>query len=245
MDSVTVLCPIGESVPPLTFQSALSMVGYASKHGVDIQYVGVTKRTLIETARNMLTREFLKTPSEWAFWMDSDMTFPKETIVKLLQVAKDKNAKMVTGIYFQRGGNNWPVCWMREPELEDGRNIKHENQDKYEKNEALGAYAIPGPEAKEPFPVSTAGFGCVLVHRSVFETLEEPWFLFVPHKCSEDFYFFVNAREKGFTLWADPSLHLGHIAEPKVVFKEDCYKNLEQSSVQLAAVKDSWTKKAE
>lgn len=239
MDTVTLLCPIGETVPPLTFQSTCSMVGYASKHGVDIQYIGVTQRTLIESARNILVKEFLKTPSEWSFWMDADMVFPKDTITKLLQVAKEKQSKMVTGIYYQRGGRNWPVCWMRDPKLESGRTVKHEDEDKYNSNNALGVYAVPGPEAKEPFKVSTAGFGCVLVHRSVFETLDDPWFLFVPHKCSEDFYFFVNAREKGFTLWADPSIHLGHIADPKVVYKEDCYKNLEISGVQLEAVKES------
>jgi GT2 family glycosyltransferase len=244
MDSVVILCPIAESVPPITFQSGMSMVGYASKHGVDVKFIGVTQRTLIETARNILTREFLKTDCEWAFWMDSDMVFPKETIVQLLKTAKEKDTKMVTGIYYQRGGKHFPVCWMRDPELETGT-LTHENKDKHDANKHLGVYAIPGPEAKEPFRVDTAGFGCVLVHRSVFESLEDPWFLFLPHQCSEDFYFFVNAREKGFKLWADPTLDLGHIADPKVVYKKDCYDQLQANSTEVRAVKDTWYKRTD
>lgn len=226
MDTVTVLCPIAESIPPQTFQSALSVIGYSSANGVKIEFIGVTDRTLVDTARNVLSREFLKTTSEWAFWMDADMVLPKDAIVRLLKVAKEKDTKMVTGIYYQRAGKHWPVCWVRDPQLENGTKLVHENQDKYDSNEYLGVYAVPGPEATEPFIANSAGFGCCLIHRSVFERTEDPWFQFIPGKCSEDFYFFVNAKKKGFTLWADPTLKLGHIGSPKVIYKEDCYENL-------------------
>ena len=71
--SVTILCPIAESIPPLVFQSALAMINYSATHGIQIDFVGITERTLVDTARNTLAREFLKTPSDWAFWMDADM----------------------------------------------------------------------------------------------------------------------------------------------------------------------------
>ena len=60
MDSVTILCPISESVPPLTFQTGMSLAAYASAQGVKVPYIGVTERTLVDTARNVLAREFLK-----------------------------------------------------------------------------------------------------------------------------------------------------------------------------------------
>lgn len=239
MDSVVILCPISESVAPLVFQSALSVAAYTAANGVKVEFIGVTERTLIEDARNTLTREFLKTPSEWAFWMDADMVLPKETIVRLLRVALEKDAKMVTGIYYQRGRKHWPVCWVRDPKLENGSNLVHENADEYNSNEYLGVYAVPGPEAKDPFVANTAGFGCALIHRNVFETTEDPWFQFVPGKCSEDFYFFVNAKKKGFTLWADPSLRLGHVGAPKVIYKEDCYEKLKEHNTGLEAIKQA------
>lgn len=236
-DTVTVLCPIAESIPPLTFQTALSVVGYASARGIKIDYIGMTERTLVDTARNVLVREFLKTPSEWAFWMDADMVLPKETIVRLLEVAKQKEAKMVTGIYYQRGRKHFPVCWLRTDKTESGKTVKHENPDEYNANEYVGMYALPGPEAKEPFEVRTAGMGCCLIHRSVFETLNDPWFKFIEGKCSEDFYFFVTAGKKGFKLWADPSLDLGHIGESKIVRKADCYAKLREHQIHLEPIK--------
>lgn len=236
MDKVTVLCPIAETVPPLTFQTALSAVGYAAANGINVEFIGVTERTLVDTARNVLTREFLKTSSDWAFWMDADMVLPKECIVQLLKTAKAKDAKMVTGVYFQRGRRFWPVCWVRDPRLENGMKVKHVNEDEYDANEFLGTYAVPGPDAKEPFEANTAGFGCCLIHRSVFESLEDPWFLFINGKCSEDFYFFVNAKKKGFKLWADPSLRLGHIGTPKVIYKEDCYEKMKEDKTQIQPI---------
>lgn len=239
VDKVTLLCPIAESVPPQAFQSALVVVGYAVSKQVEVGYIGITERTLVDTARNVLVKQFLKTDSdsEWAFWMDADMVLPKDTIVKLLDTAKKKNAKMVTGVYYQRGGNHWPVCWVRDPKLENGKNVSIVNKDEYDNNSHLGIFAMPGPDAKEPFLADTAGFGCCLIHRSVFEATEEPWFLFKDGKCSEDFYFFVNAKKKGFELWADPSLRIGHIGQPKVIYRDQCYETMKENETHLFPIK--------
>jgi hypothetical protein len=235
--SVTLLCPIAETVHPLVFQCTMSMVNYTANQGVKLEYIGTTERTLVDSARNTLARELLKTPSEWAFWMDADMVLPKETIVRLLEVAKEKEAKMVTGVYYQRGNKHWPVLWSRSPELEDGTVPKVINKDEYDQNSYVGMFTAPGPEAREPFKVHSAGFGCALIHRNVFESMDEPWFQFVYGKCSEDFYFFVNAAKKGYDLWADPSLRLGHIGDPLVVYKDHFFDKAKQDSLNLEAIK--------
>jgi len=235
---VAILCPIAESVSPVTFQSVAAMVGYSTSKGVKINHIGVTERTLVDTARNTLAKEFLKTDNEWAMWIDSDMTFPKETIIKLLDVAKKKKAKMVTGVYYQRGGKHFPVCWVRDPELENGTKLVHENPKKYDQNNYIGMYALPGMEAVKPFLADTAGFGCVLIHREVLEVMDYPYFQFIPGECSEDFYFFVNAREKGFKLWAEPTLDLRHIGTPPLISREDCYDALEENEVIVEPIKE-------
>lgn len=219
------------------FQTALAMVNYTAKKGIQIDYVGITERTLVDTARTVLAREFLKTDSDWAFWMDADMVLPKETIVRLLEVAEKKDTKMVTGVYYQRGNKHWPVLWTRTPTLEDGKKPKVINQEEYDQNAHVGMFTVPGPEAKEPFQVHSAGFGCALIHRNVFESTDDPWFRFLYKKCSEDFYFFVNAGKKGYSLWADPSLHIGHVGEPKVVYKEDCYRLMEENDTNIMPIK--------
>lgn len=238
LTKVALLCPIAESVPPVTFQSVCAMVGYSSQNGVKISHVGITERTLVDTARNSLASNFLKTDAEWSFWIDSDMTFPKDTLVKLLKLVKEKKAKMATGIYYQRGGKHFPALWLRDPELESGSKVVHENKKKYDQNQFIGMYALPGMECTEPFIADTAGFGCALIHRSVFEVMDYPYFQFLPGQCSEDFYFFVNARDKGFKLWADPTIDLRHLADPPLIGREDCYKALEESETIVEAIKE-------
>ncbi len=218
--SVTIAVPVAESVQPIVLQSMLSVVSYATAKGIKIVDIGVSQREMIDCARNGFTEAFLETNVEWMFWMDSDMTFPKETLVELFRVAEEKDAKLVTGIYYQRKGKHLPVLWTRGVTTESG-DIAGLGTKKSETNKYVGSFTFPHPDKKEAFPVHAAGFGCVLVHRSVMEKMERPWFKFIPGVCSEDFYFFVNAKELGYTAWACPTLTLGHIGDPPVITKHD------------------------
>lgn len=228
--------PVAELMEPMVAQSMMAVVGYSSRHGVTISEIGYTKREIIDHARNNLTESFLGTDAEWLFWMDSDMIFPPDTLVKLFKVAEEKNAKMVSGVYYQRKGKNLPVLWSRGDELENGE-ISGEGTKKSDMNKYVGAFAFPHPDKKEPFVAHAAGFGCVLIHRSVFEVMDRPWFKFLPGSCSEDFYFFVNAKELGFKLWVCPDIDLGHIGDPPIVTKKDFLAKLETTNLDIEAIK--------
>lgn len=239
---VSIAVPVADSVPAVTLQSMLSVVNYAAINHIEIVDIGVTHRHLIDDARNGLVESFLSTDTEWIFWMDSDMTFPKETLVELFKVAEEKNSKMVTGVYYQRKNNNFPVLWSRGAPTESNGVSGLENK-RSTVNKYVGSFAFPHPDKKEPFKVHAAGFGCVLTHRSIFEVLDRPWFKFIPGVCSEDFYFFVNAQEAGFELWATPTLDLGHIGDAPVITKKDFLAKLEKSSFEVDALKCEGEKK--
>ncbi len=233
---VSIAVPVAESVPAVTLQTMLALVNYSSVNGITIRDIGVTHRQMIDDARNGLVEGFLASDTEWLFWMDSDMTFPKDTLVELFNVAEQKNAKMVTGIYYQRKGLNFPVLWSRGVPTETGVLSGMETK-KAEYNKYVGSFTFPHPDKQEPFKVHAAGFGCVLVHRSVFEVLDRPWFKFLPGTCSEDFYFFVNAQEAGFELWAAPRPELGHIGDAPIVTKRDFLAKLDKSNLEVATIK--------
>lgn len=233
---VAVVCPIAESVPPKVFQKAIAMLLYSVNQGIDVVDIGVTEREMIDGARNNLTTTFLATPTEWIFWMDADMVLPKDTLVKLFDVAEKKNAKIVTGIYYQRKGKHLPCTWSRGIETEDGQ-ISGEVGPKSKTNKYVGSFVFPNPDKKEPFPIHAAGFGCVLVHRSVFETLDKPWFKFIPGTCSEDFYFFVNAKEAGFQAWAEPTLKLGHLADAPIITRDDFWDAAQEGNPEVVGLK--------
>lgn len=229
---VAIAVPCAQVVEPRVLQSMMTVCSYSAHHGIDIVHVGITERQMIDDARNDLAEAFLKTSTEWIFWMDSDMLFPPDTLTTLFRVAEEKDAKIVTGIYYQRKGKNLPVLWSRDVPLANGmlagRGTKRADENKY-----VGSFTFPHPDKKEPFPVHAAGFGCVLVHRSVFEKMDRPWFMFIKGKCSEDFYFFVNAKELGYTVWAVPGPLLGHIADAPVITKHDFFKKLETSKQEV------------
>ena len=232
---VTFVCPIAEIVSPKTFQSALAAVGYAAQKGIKFVDIGVTERQLIDGARNILAEAFLATPTEWIFWMDADMVIPKDTITELFKVVDEKDAKIVTGIYYQRRGRNLPVLWSRNEETAGGQ-VTGLTTEKAKANKYAGAFMFPHKDKKTPFKVHAAGFGCVLIHRSVFESLEKPWFKFIDKTCSEDFFFFVNAQEKGFEVWAQPTLKLGHIGDAPVVTVDDFWKKAHEANMEVDEV---------
>ncbi len=72
---------------------------------------------------------------------------------------------------------------------------------------------------KKPFTVDYTGFGWVLIKKGVFENLEYPWFApkmqvfesgAVQDMCGEDVSFCLDAKEKGFEIWCDPRIRVGH-----------------------------------
>ena len=242
--TVSLAIPVAESVPAITLQSMLALVSHSALSGISIKDIGVTHRQMVDDARNGLAEGFLTSDTEWLFWMDSDMTFSKDTLIEMFKVVEEKDAKMVTGVYYQRKGLNFPVLWSRGVPTEQGT-ISGLESKRSETNKYVGSFTFPHQDKKEPFKVHAAGFGCVLVHRSVFEVMDRPWFKFLPGICSEDFYFFVNAQELGFELWATPVPDLGHIADPLVVTKKDFWAKLPKSNLEVAELNRDLAKPTE
>lgn len=239
--NVSIAVPVAESVPAATLGTMLALVNYSAVSGITIKDIGITHRQMIDDARNGLVDGFLASDTEWLFWMDSDMTFSKDTLVELFKVAEEKDAKMVTGIYYQRKGLNFPVLWSRGVPTEEGTMSGLETK-RALTNKYVGSFMFPHPDKKEPFKAHAAGFGCVLVHRSVFEVMDRPWFKFIPGVCSEDFYFFVNAQELGFELWATPIPELGHIGDAPIITKKDFFAKLPKSDLDVATLKEDLAK---
>lgn len=230
--------PCAQVIEPRTLQSMLSLVGYSTQHGVTVNYVGITEREMIDDARNNLTETFLKGNTEWLFWMDSDMVFEPATLVKLFDTAEKTNAKLVTGIYYQRKGVNYPCLWSRGEQTEHG-DITGQGNKRGIENKYCGTYLVVSKDKQLPFKAHAAGFGCVLAHRSVFEMMDRPWFKFIKGVCSEDFYFFVNAKDLGIDLWADPTIKLWHLGDSPMIGQDQFYTNAAKINLEIDAIKEN------
>lgn len=125
---------------------------------------------------------------DYLFSVDSDIAFPKNTLKKLLAHDVD----MVSGLYRQRKDQQI---------LEIYRN----------------GVSVPYSELKGRglVEVQSAGFGCLLVKSAVIRAMDYPHFVYksaIDHKntVSEDTYFCIKAKEKGFKVFADTSILCDH-----------------------------------
>lgn len=147
----------------------------------------------IADMRNFLARTALDNKIDYMMWLDTDMSFPSDMIIKMLKhFEEDKELEAVTGLY------TWKV-----PPF-----IPHV----YEKLNKRGKFdvgcAFP---LDRPFKVEGAGFGCIMIKGSVFDRLEHPYFELRREEGSigygEDFYFCRNAR---MNMICDPGIVCNH-----------------------------------
>jgi hypothetical protein len=150
--------------------------------------------SLTSLARNSIVKIALEKGFTHLLFLDTDMTFPPDTIKKLLSHNKD----IVSGLYFERYAPYRPMLRKRMPDG-DGYSLVDYTQGGLVECDALGA-------------------GCLLIKTEVFEKIGKPWFEYrLTQKgiketfLSEDIVFCERAREAGFEIHCDTSIRCGHL----------------------------------
>lgn len=130
----------------------LAMVtGTLHKIGVDFQGMLGSGSMLADSNRNTTVDQFLQTKSEWLLWLDTDNIALTGGIKRLL----DCNRTLVSGLYFSKKEPFNPIAYYRLP---TGMYRPLEEND-YTRGEIM--------------PVSAAGMGALLTHRSVYEDMSK------------------------------------------------------------------------
>jgi hypothetical protein len=177
---------------------------------------------MIYHARNKLATRFLATGAEWSLWIDSDIivptgratwykwitnaniNFPDEiaglhTVTRLLSHGKT----IVSGTYFGRQRTGKVVS--------SAHYVPEQEQAARRMDDGI-------------IPVDWVGFGCVLVHRSVFLDIQKKfpdrapngrrteWNFFQPGlDTGEDVEFCRIAKQAGHQVWLDTRLQCFHV----------------------------------
>lgn len=158
--------------------------------------------SLVYDSRNLICIEAITKQYDWIMWLDSDMTFPPDTIQRMLKVASEHNAQMVTGIYVKRTFPTSPVLYsdIREPAMKDGHMVKQ-----------ITDYT-DYPQSSV-FPVAGCGMGCCLTSvplvKSVWDTFG-PAFSPLPW-AGEDVAFCYRVNELNEPILCDSTISCGHI----------------------------------
>lgn len=152
--------------------------------------------TLIYTSRHELANMALDMDADYIFWMDSDMTFRQDCLMRMIQTLEENDLDILSGLYFRRVPPYTPVLFDR---LEINGNICSWSEFK----------GLP----EGLFEIGGCGFGCLLTKTDIFlDGLARYGNMFTPiGNNGEDIAFCVRAREMGYKIMCDPSMVCGHI----------------------------------
>ena len=177
---------------PARFAQALAMLQKEGDCAVTFQ-IG----SLVYMSRDKLAERAIQMGADRILWLDSDMVFDPDALIRLSKVMKDNDADMVTGVYFRRVQPFTPVLYEKLDLKDDMADYKE-----YEKL----------PE-EDVFEVAGCGFGCVLMNTDVALSVMARYHeMFTPmNSMGEDLTFCWRARQCGYKILCDQSIPLGHV----------------------------------
>ena len=193
--SVMILVPSSGDTVATQFTYCLTMCAASMvANGISMS-MAFSTGSLITVARRQLVDEFMKSTADYAWWIDSDMTFPIDSYAQLI----NRKVQLV-GCNYRRRYFPTPNFTAMNGTL--GNQIEIETTDQ-----------SPSIERVDGIP-----HGMMMVHRSVYEQIPAPHYLMEWNKekrveLGEDYYFCQKAKEFGINVWLDHALsrQISHI----------------------------------
>jgi len=167
---------------------------------------------LLSRQRNEVVKGFLDNGSaQWLLMVDSDQALPVEAFDKLVAAAHEKERPVVAGLYFGTLPN--PTGLLPTPVPHFYRRA----------DDGIMVTPVVDYPQDQVIDIDAAGTGCLLVHRSVLETIRDNadpsegdawcWFRDLPlngHWVGEDIYFCRRIKALGFPIHGHTGAILPH-----------------------------------
>jgi len=181
------------------FVQSLMSLRYPSGADVDINII---EGFQLPFARNRIVQNAIEKNCDYLFFIDADMVFPPDTLLKLFSHEVD----FVNALAFRRIKPHYPCIfkWIEE----DG---------------AYSTVQYSGGLQE----VDATGMPCVLIDMKIFKKMKEvwpnrPWYYYRDNTFSSDITLCENARKLGYKIMIDTDLKIGHIGE-EIVIDEQFY----------------------
>ena len=201
----------------VSLKLAVSLARFAQaapQHGIDIQIGSICGCSVVSRARNLLVKDMLESDCDYLIFIDSDINFEPEDILRLMAWASDPRKGIVAAVPRTRSEDKVYIA-----------NLDYDEQ---------GELTMNGMGLVRAERVATA---FMMVRREVFVTMEaaHPDWKYYDKRSDrvlpclfdfklteegyigEDFLFCDRARELGFEVWVDPSVTLGHMGVQEYV----------------------------
>jgi GT2 family glycosyltransferase len=198
-------------------QSVLDLVGWDLAHEQRLMRGGVLAMRCgtdgLVKARNDVARRFLAGDAEWLFVVDTDMGFGPDTVDRLIAAADPVERPIVGALCFAQ----------REVEQDGMSGFRCEPRPTIiDWVEVDGGRQFAGRADWEPGSLvqcAATGMACVVIHRSVVETIGREhgtWYDRIPTAdglLGEDVSFCVRAGAAGFPVHVDTSVTTTHLKQ--------------------------------
>lgn len=144
--------------------------------------------------RRQIVSDALEAKAEWVFFVDDDMIFAPDHLMRLLAHRKP----IVASLYLNRKPPYYPVAYNHRATDKDGGPI-------------WSPVSLDGAPAEGLVDIVAAGAGGLLVRTEVFRALEHGMW-FKRDGAGEDMSFCARAIEAGFEMHLDLGARMGHIS---------------------------------
>jgi hypothetical protein len=195
----------------VSLKLAVSLARFAQmapQHGIDINIGSICGCSVVSRARNLLVKDMLDAGSDYLMFIDSDINFEPEDILRLMAWAQDTKKGIVAGVPRVRDVNKTYIA-----------DLDHDEN---------GDLTMNGMGLVRAKRVATA---FMMIQRSVITDMmtAHPDWNYLDKRCEkevpalfdfklteegyigEDFLFCDRARELGYEVWIDPTISLGHM----------------------------------
>lgn len=182
---LSILVPTRDMVHSNFAFSLSQLIKTAEQQGIET-YLFFDSSTILLNQRERLIKSAMEVDSDYVLWLDSDMSFPSTTIIRLLSHNKD----IVACNYLKRSKPVKPVAYLDTNDWESYLPMDH-------KDELVEVMAV--------------GMGCVLMKTNIFTDLTKPYFEFrykedTDDWYGEDFILFDKLKSNGHKIFIDTLL---------------------------------------
>lgn len=216
MENKIVFCLTGNSFSGNFLDCFAELLIYCGRHNIKF-YISRGTSSVVYYARSMClggdvlrgeTQKLFNGTIDYThlFWIDNDIIFSPAQFQKLL----DHDKEIVSGIYMMSDNKHYAT-------VKNWDEVKFKHQGHFD-------FLTPSDlnDKKELLDVAYTGMGFMMIKKGIFEALSYPWFrpLFfdfdgIKDFCSEDVSFCRLVTQKGYQIFIDPQLRVGH--EKKVI----------------------------
>ncbi len=194
---VLIAVPALDTMPVQTAYSMLSL-----KRDCPSRFSFLVRASCAE-ARNLLAREAVESGADRVLWIDSDMVFDEDLMIRLGEDL-DAGWDMVCGLYFKRELPVTPVIYS-DINVEECKTRVYMNYPK----DAM-------------FAINGCGFGAVMMTTELLKRVGDYPFTPLP-KLSEDLSFCARATDAGARIACDSRIKVGHVGQ--ITYGEAMYRH--------------------